>query len=59
MQRANFEFFLLAAMGIGSVLGRDTVADYYLVINGEQCSPCKALDGLLECALSTMDGRSR
>ena len=37
-------------MGIGSVLGRDAVADYYLVINGEECSPCKALEGLQEYA---------
>jgi hypothetical protein len=52
MQRDNFQFFLLAAMGIGSMNGRDSVADYYLVINGEECTPCRALDGILQCALS-------
>jgi hypothetical protein len=51
MQRANFEFFLLAAAGVQSIRGSDTVAHYYLVLNGEACSPCTAMDSILGCVL--------
>lgn len=50
MQRENFEFFILAAMGVGSMAGQDQEADYFIVVNGPQCTPCQALYPLLQCA---------
>lgn len=47
LQRANFEFFILSAMGVNSVLGLDARADYFVVVNGDICTPCKAFDTLL------------
>lgn len=56
IQKANFEFFLLAAMGVNSISGQDTQADYYLVINGDVCTPCEALQPMLEQDDATMAG---
>lgn len=49
-QLANFQFFLLAAVGVGSVRGLDEQADYFIVINGDECTPCAVLDPILTCA---------
>lgn len=34
-------------MGVNSVFGQDTRADYFVVVNGDVCTPCKAFDTLL------------
>eukprot|EP00892_Ulva_mutabilis_P003939 jgi/Ulvmu1/1917/UM012_0077.1 len=47
IQKANFDFFILSAMGIHSVAGQDMQADYFIVVNGDVCTPCKAFDQLL------------
>ena len=51
LQKENFDFFLLRAVGIKSVLGQDRAADFFIVLNGELCTPCTVLDRMLSCAL--------
>ena len=50
LQKENFNFFLLRAVGIKSVLGQDRAADFCIVLNGELCTPCTVLDRILSCA---------
>ena len=58
LQRANFEFFLLAAAGVQSVKGLDGKSDYFIVLNGDLCTPCKAMDSLLGCVCLSVSSQS-
>jgi hypothetical protein len=49
LQKQNFDFFLMAALGVGSVNGLDKHADYFIVLNGALCSPCEKLESVLSC----------
>jgi hypothetical protein len=49
VQKANFDFFILAAMGVGSTAGVDDGADYHIVVSGDLCTPCQALQPVLRC----------
>eukprot|EP00892_Ulva_mutabilis_P004470 jgi/Ulvmu1/2395/UM131_0006.1 len=57
IQKKNFDFFILRAMGVGSVFGRDKLADYFVVVQGDLCTPCQAFDNILEPEItSPVDG---
>lgn len=58
LQKANFEFFILKAMGINSVQGQDMRADYFVVVNGDVCTPCKAFDPILSYVSSPFSAES-
>jgi hypothetical protein len=49
LQKQNFDFFLTAALGVGSVKGLDKRSDYFIILNGALCTPCEKLEAVLSC----------
>lgn len=43
VHKANFEFFIIMAMGIDSRFTKPAATEFVVVVNGQTCEPCSAL----------------
>ena len=58
-QLQNFEFFIAAGMGIEkSHTSMPRATDFSIVVNGDECSACGALSGLVEAQHTPPSGIS-
>jgi hypothetical protein len=47
IQLANFQFFIAVGMGVSSTFSTPANTDFVIVINGDVCTPCNSLLGLV------------
>ena len=48
-QKENFDFFILAGIGVhGTAAELPLATDFSIVVSGDRCTPCSALDALVQ-----------